>query len=290
MSDLSIQAEKFHTVGQQQFIKVGDENIACWLAGNGPQTLIFIHGNSAAKEVFFEQLAYFFKKPNIRLLAIDLPGHGLSDDARNPEKTYNISAYARLVKQVMDHFSIDRPAVVGWSLGGHVAIEMIGQGVQLAGLCITGTPPMGPGIEDFAKAFQATPATAITMKSAPTPEETATYIKGLYHKLDDIPDYFQNIAARTDGLSREHMGTHWASAKEGHPQQALCEQNNTPKLVIHGQYEQFVSRDYLDQVQWKNLWSGHIQDFKHSAHAPFVEEADRFNKMLDQFLTDVFHD
>ncbi len=94
-------------------------------AGDGPPVLL-IHGNSSCKEVFRDQLEGEIGR-QYRLIAMALPGHGGSEDARNPEAAYNIPGYADTAGDVLASLGIGSAAVMGWSLGGHIGIDMIGR-------------------------------------------------------------------------------------------------------------------------------------------------------------------
>lgn len=85
-------------------------------SGSGPAVL-FIHGNSACKEVFDLQLDGA-SGHRYRMIAFDLPGHGESSDAPEPEHSYHIAAYADVALMLLEHLGARRCAVVGWSLGG----------------------------------------------------------------------------------------------------------------------------------------------------------------------------
>ncbi|RLA00888.1 MAG: alpha/beta hydrolase, partial [Gammaproteobacteria bacterium] len=63
--------------------KVG--KIAITESGSGETCLLFIHGNSSSKSVFSKQLSSDLAK-KYRLIALDLPGHGDSDNALNPQQ------------------------------------------------------------------------------------------------------------------------------------------------------------------------------------------------------------
>ena len=84
--------------------------------GAGPAVLL-IHGNSSCKEVFRNQLDGDLGRRH-RMIAMDLPGHGASDDAREPERTYTMPGYADAAVQVLAACGADTAAVLGWSLGG----------------------------------------------------------------------------------------------------------------------------------------------------------------------------
>ena len=76
---------------------------------------------SACKEAFENQFAHF--RDRHRIVAFDLQGHGASDNG-DPENTYNVIAYADIAQAILDHLGIEKPFVVGWSLGGYNALEL----------------------------------------------------------------------------------------------------------------------------------------------------------------------
>lgn len=84
--------------------------------------LVLVHGNSGCKDVFRGQLCGALGARH-RMVAVDLPGHGASDDALDPARSYTITGYADLVVEVTEILGLARYALLGWSLGGHVALE-----------------------------------------------------------------------------------------------------------------------------------------------------------------------
>ena len=85
--------------------------------GHGPP-LLFLHGVSlmaAAWAPLFADLHGF------QLLAVDLPGHGLSDPVRYQRD--GVRAHARrLIDDILDALELDQAPVVGHSLGGMFAL------------------------------------------------------------------------------------------------------------------------------------------------------------------------
>jgi pimeloyl-ACP methyl ester carboxylesterase len=90
-------------------------------AGQGPP-VVFIHGNSSSSRAFSRQLEGPLGR-RLRLVAVDLPGHGKLADAKDPS-AYSLPGHARAVRAALDALGIDEAHFVGWSLGGHVALEM----------------------------------------------------------------------------------------------------------------------------------------------------------------------
>ncbi len=111
-------------------------------AGQGP-AVVLIHGNSSSSRAFSRQLEGPLGK-RCRLVAVDLPGHGESDDAKDPS-AYSLPGHARAVRAVVDALGLGEASFVGWSLGGHVALEMAPDLPRARGFVIFGTPPIASG-------------------------------------------------------------------------------------------------------------------------------------------------
>lgn len=262
--------------------------IEYWLLRNGPNTIVFLHGNSAGKEAFYEQFNGL-AQAGYTLLAIDLPGHGGSSNSLTPATDYTFPAFAALMARVLAGLSIKRPLIVGWSLGGHIVIEMAGQGVDLAGALLCGTPPFGPGLgADYQAAFFASPAMAVTMKESPTPAELSIYVAGLYGSLTPLPAAFPALAERMHGAVRSNIGAHWSSGHEGHHQRTVVAEWERPLAMIHGDDDVFVSGAYLETLTYHALWGGNILHMPGIGHAPFLEAPQAFNRHLKTFADDVF--
>ena len=107
--------------------------------GTGP-TIVLVHGNSASSKAFARQLDGTLGR-TYRVIAYDLPGHGKSDDAADPAKTYTMPGYARVLREVAAQLGADDAVFVGWSLGGHIVLEAAPDLPDAKGFAIFGTPP-----------------------------------------------------------------------------------------------------------------------------------------------------
>lgn len=253
--------------------------------GTGHSAVVFIHGNSACKEVFAAQMRSALRASH-RLVAIDLPGHGESEDARDPLRTYTIPGYADVVREVLRALGIDRYVVVGWSLGGHIAIELASAEPRPLGLVITGTPPIGKTMESLGEAFQPTPLMQLTFKPEFTDEEALAYARGTSGSDVSIDDYRYRAARRAHGLARARMG---AAVFEGlgADQRRTVEEVGVPLAIINGENDGFLNPAYFDKPRYANLWRGAVQRIPESQHAPFLDQPDLYNGLLVSFCTEV---
>ncbi|MEO7014897.1 MAG: alpha/beta hydrolase [Dokdonella sp.] len=99
-------------------LRIDDFNLHYRIDGQG-EPLVLLHGlgSSGADWAFqLETLAAHF-----HLVIPDLRGSGLSDAPRGP---YSVAQFARDVWALLDHLHIQSARIMGFSLGGAVAIEM----------------------------------------------------------------------------------------------------------------------------------------------------------------------
>ena len=80
--------------------------------GKGKEAIVLVHGWGCNLGHWHHQVAAFAQRT--RVLAIDLPGHGLSD---KPEITYSMDLFARAVDAVMRDAGVERAVLVGHSMG-----------------------------------------------------------------------------------------------------------------------------------------------------------------------------
>ncbi|MCB9845832.1 MAG: alpha/beta fold hydrolase [Phycisphaeraceae bacterium] len=86
---------------------------------NRPAVLL-IHG-SPGRSADFERLGPLLAEAGWRTIAIDLPGFGQSD---HWVPSYSVRAHARAAWAALDELGVRRAHVVGWSMGGGVALWM----------------------------------------------------------------------------------------------------------------------------------------------------------------------
>ena len=87
-------------------------------AGEGPVSLVFVHGWTCDRSYWRGQLEYFAQ--NHRVVALDLAGHGESGLNRDD---WTLSAFGHDVVAVMDSLQLKGVVLVGHSMGGPVIVE-----------------------------------------------------------------------------------------------------------------------------------------------------------------------
>ena len=92
--------------------------------GAGPP-IVLIHGNSCSARSFCRQLDGPLGQRR-RLVAIDLAGHGRSENAGDPA-AYRLPGLARTLAELAAALGLGEAGFVGWSLGGRIVLEASGR-------------------------------------------------------------------------------------------------------------------------------------------------------------------
>ena len=229
--------------------------------------VLLIHGNSSCKEVFRNQLDGDLGR-RYRMIAMDLPGHGASEDARDPERGYTMPGYADAAVQVLAGCGVETAAVVGWSLGGHIGIEVIGRYAGLKGLMITGTPPVGG--DQVGDGFLPNPHMHLAGQEVFSEEEGDSFAHDTCGRNASFEPFLLAAVQRCDGRARRIMFESFV-AGVGDNQRAVVETAKLPLANVSGGDEPYVNNTYLETVAYANLWEGRVHILDGVGHAPFWE-------------------
>jgi pimeloyl-ACP methyl ester carboxylesterase len=102
--------------GESQYAKLDGARIHYKSYGKGKDALVLVHGWTCNLDNWRDQIPEFAKRN--RVIALDLPGHGLSD---KPQIAYTMDLFANAIDAVMRDAKVERAVVVGHSMGTPVA-------------------------------------------------------------------------------------------------------------------------------------------------------------------------
>ena len=265
-------------------LQVGQQTIAAYESEGTGRPIVLIHGNSSSSRVWSKQLEGSLGR-KYRLIAIDLPGHGDSAPAPDPEKDYSAAGYSACIAAIARQLDLKNAVFVGWSLGGHAVLEAASALPMAAGLMIFGTPPIGKGPDGFA-GFKGLSNVAFTPD--PGEAEVDGWLEHAFApKFNPIPPFFKADFRKTDGAARGYLG---ASAQQGLFQDEVAlvgTELTIPLAVVHGAEEQIVDLDYLRRLTAPTLWRQAVQVIDKSGHTPQWEQPEAFAKLLDEFASSV---
>lgn len=245
-------------------------------------TLVLLHGNSSSKSAFFK-LFEAEEMSRFRLLAFDFIGCGESSDAKDLQSQYTIPALAKIALSFTKFMQLVNYSLLGWSLGGHIAIEMLNHGANPKALILTGTPPCGPAIEEIATTFLPVPGAEVTSAETPTPDLLEAYIRTLYSP-SEAPDILAKAVYRADGRLRSNLFAHFLTAQDMKPQRQTIAETQIPIALIQGELEPFFDPKLVDKLAFGNLWRGQTQWISGAGHAPFLDKPSEYAKIATEFL------
>jgi pimeloyl-ACP methyl ester carboxylesterase len=248
------------------------------------RAVVLVHGNSSSSRTWRHLLDGPFGR-HFRCLALDLPGHGESPALSEPSG-YSLPGYAAVLAGFADAMGADEAVIVGWSLGGHIALEAAPLLDGAAGFAVFGTPPVATPAA-MADAFLPNPAVNVGFSAQVSPEDARAYASSFLAAGSTMPlEAFVADILATDGAARAGLA---ASLGEGQfaDEVAISSTLRRPLAILHGQGEQLVSLEFLRALAFPTLWRGAVQVIDGAGHAPHEELPETFADLLEQFIADL---
>ncbi len=152
-------------------------------AGSGAPPLVFIHSWAADHTYFAPQLEYFGRSH--RAVAVDLRGHGAS---AKPHQNYTMPAFADDVAWLSRELDLERPVVVGHSLGGVVALQLAADHPDLSGAIVLLDAPLLSS-EEFLSSVQP----LIDAMKTPAYKEATRAFESQFIGFDDDPEQAERL-------------------------------------------------------------------------------------------------
>jgi pimeloyl-ACP methyl ester carboxylesterase len=182
-----------------RMITTSDATLRVRDTGGDGLPIVLLHGSGSSIDVFHRQ----FLDPILshhRLVAIELPGHGLSSDAATPDKTYTLKGLAGVVTEALTSIGVSRAVFFGWSLGGHVTLQIAATTSIPVALLLSGTPPVSLGPLGLLRGFQPSFDILLTSKRHFSERDVTRFAQLCFG--DAFDPKFLTMIARTDGRLR----------------------------------------------------------------------------------------
>lgn len=292
--------DKFTT----QKVKVNGYTINVETLGNGDPIFFFAGGPGNSHDYMQGNFGHYYK--NHQVVFIDMLGCGLSDDAKDKSE-YSVQNDAYTVEQVRKTLGFEKIALVGHSYGTVVAqayatsypkhvskmvlINGFHSGEMWQANCDSYNalqkkhfPEVWEKIDsmrnlgyissdpEFSKLYGSLPAKHIyyhnlkLKQPVPKKEFRAWNLAVYYAIIGRDADFFVSGSMINTDFRRKLKKLHF------------------PTLIIAGRYDGVSTPEYA--VQYKKFMpQARFVMFEESAHNPYLEEPEKFYKLLDDFLT-----
>src|SRR5438445_13428381 len=168
-------AEGKETKAAGQYADVNGIKLYYEIHGTGAP-LILLHGGLGAISMFGPNLPALARGRQV--VAVDLQGHGRTADIDRPLST---ELMADDIAALIKHLKLERPDVMGYSVGGGVALLLALRHPELVGrLVVVSTPIRRDAFypDILAQQGQVTPAAAEAMKQTPMHQLYASIAPG----------------------------------------------------------------------------------------------------------------
>jgi 2-hydroxy-6-oxonona-2,4-dienedioate hydrolase len=227
-----------------------------------------------------------------RLIAWDYPGHGLSDIGRQP---YDPDSYAAFALALLDVLGLERVIVVGNSLGGTIALRLIGLAPdRIAGLVLVAPAMLGP--EVFLPFRLMSLPLLGELMTKPGKQSVEHQLAALFHDPAAVTEDLRAVVWRNvhrPGAARALLGSLrrtlsitgvrrscWRKSLD------LLERAACPVLMVHGRQD--VVLPFRASEQHAALVrNGRLALLDDCGHTPQFERPEHFNELLTTFVDGV---
>lgn len=247
---------------------------------DGP-VVVLLHRSSFSRKVFRPQLESPLAK-RYRMISVDLPGHGESQDAYS-DTDYLLPSMAGAVADLLAAKDVDRAVICGWALGGYVGLELSTQTELVAGVMLCGAPPVPPGLIGLLRGFRVDWDLWRTTRRFYSLQGARKTHRKFFPDLDDEP--FIDDVQRADGRARGG-GVDSVWHRHGVNLLEAVARATVPIAIVNGANDHIVRLSYLSKVTCPTLWQNRCHVVPGAAHAPFWEQPGLFNRLLGQFAND----
>jgi non-heme chloroperoxidase len=247
----------------------------------GP-AILFIHGYMQSALSWARQLTDPALLAEFRMVAFDLRGHGMSDKPVGDEHYRTPQLWADDVAAVIRTTGITRPVLVGWSYAGRVMGDYLtanGTGA-VGGLNYVAASVSTADATRFGRAARHIGPTAAGSEDLATSiQSTIAFLRDCFEVQPSTGDFELMLAFNM------MVPRHARISLGGRPAnyEAMLRALNVPVLVTHG------VRDKVVDVTMGRFTAGlapgaRLSEYDHIGHAPFWEDAPRFNRELAELV------
>lgn len=261
------------------FLTSDGVKIAYEQSGAG-RPLILLPGWGASARWFDKQMAGLAE--TCRVIAVDPRFHGASG---RPDFGGRISRTAKDLNELLDALDLDDVVLLGWSIGvAHVLghFDLFGSDRVASYVLVCGSPkPLNEG--DWANGFaDIEGAAAFKSFAAADPVTLAN---------TNVPSYFHTPPSDSElSWMIEDTAGMSATAAEVAFDCIVQDYRDTvrrldrPTLAVYSEHDPIIPASNAEFIR-EALPEARVEIFAASGHCPFWEEADRFNEIITDFLT-----
>jgi 3-oxoadipate enol-lactonase len=234
--------------------------------GSGPG-ICFVHGSGGSRAVWKSQHRLADRHP---IVAVDLSGHGDSQDVEADPGYTTLSAYADDVEAVLE--ATDARVLVGNSLGGAVAMHLlIERDLEIDAAVLTGTGARLGVLQDLLDWLETDFDRAVEflhdddrLFHDPEPELREYSIEGMY-------------ACGQAVTRRDFRTCHRFDVRDD------LHRIDVPTLAVYGEHDQLTPPRFHEYLA-DEIDDAELVEIENAAHLAMLEQPEAFNEAVAEFL------
>ncbi len=264
-------------------IRIGDISISYFhkkARAVSTKTIIFLHGFPFNKNMWRPQLEAL--PDHINAFAVDIRGHGNSTSGHG---FFSIDVFAKDLRAFMERLHIDEAVLCGISMGGYIALrahELFPE--KISGLVLADTHSKADSNAAKQKRFDSIQA---VLSHGRRPFAIG-FVENVFapSSLEKFPEAIELIKS---SIRRNNISTICATLL------ALAARTDTtaslyqievPALLIRGAQDKITAKqDMLDLAN--AIPKNSYVEIEHAGHLPNLEDAEKFNSLLHEFMEEV---
>jgi len=239
--------------------------------GVGSPPLLFIHGWCCDRTHWREQVLAL--QDRHWTLAVDLRGHGDSD---KPDQDYSIAGFVDDVAWLCKEIGLEKPVVVGHSMGGVIGMNLVRQHPELArGLVMVDSPvvPLPDALQPTAEAVFG------GLKTPAYVDIAKNFVSTFMFRPDSDPVLKQSII---DGMAAAPQRLMWTALSD-----TLSPDNIAPGPIPVPALFVRASTQISSADEIKARYPGTRLVEVNAAHFLQMENPAAFNEVLRQFIKEI---
>jgi len=258
---------------QENFIDLEGNKIRYLETGHSKSTLILVHGLGASAERWFRAIPYFEK--DYRLIVPDLIGFGYSD---KPVVDYTTDFFSDFLKKFIDSVGVEKPNIIGSSLGGQVTAEYASKNTNIkklilvspSGVMKQSTPALDAYIMAALYPNEANAKNAFEMMEGSGLEVDPSIVEGFIERMK-LPNAKMAFMSTILGLKNSEIITN------------KLKSINVPTLIIWGSSDPVIPINHADGFV-SSIKDCRFYRMDNCGHTPYVQDPEGFAKIVLNFL------
>jgi len=256
--------------------------------GQGPSTLVFLHGLSGCWQNWLQTIPEFAR--DHRVIVLDFPGFGQSE---MPAEPISIPGYARMLDELLAALSIGSATIIGNSMGGFVGIDLAirlpervdrlvlvaGAGLSMEHMLNERNQGLRPRVENFLF-FGLGRLAAHSDIVVRSPTLRRALLRLVVAHPEKLPGRL--MLEQVNGAGKP--GFHGAlDAMVGYPIRDRLGEIDSPTLIVWGEEDRLVPLRDAAEFEWLIRRARKVV-YEDTGHMVMLERPERFNADLRAFL------